>query len=93
VCAYARAGAAIVGLYMGKSIARTIVDYKSMARDQLALACVEIDVTKIPEGQSQTFEWRGKPVFVRHRTEDQIAKVCVCARTRFTRSNRTGAHG
>lgn len=51
---------------------RTIVDYKSMTRDQLALAAVEIDISGIPEGVGKTFEWRGKPVFVRHRTQAEI---------------------
>ena len=39
-----------------------IVEYKAMAADQLALAAVEINISEIPEGKCQTFEWRGKPV-------------------------------
>uniref|UniRef100_A0A672KHT5 Ubiquinol-cytochrome c reductase, Rieske iron-sulfur polypeptide 1 n=1 Tax=Sinocyclocheilus grahami TaxID=75366 RepID=A0A672KHT5_SINGR len=27
----------------------------------------------IPEGKNMTFKWRGKPLFVRHRTEKEIA--------------------
>jgi len=63
---------AVAGILFGKGAVRKIVDYKSMPADQLALAAVEIDITTIPEGTGKTFEWRGKPVFVRHRTEKEI---------------------
>ncbi len=38
----------------------------------LALASTEVDLSAIPEGQIVTVKWRGKPVFVRHRTEKEI---------------------
>jgi ubiquinol-cytochrome c reductase iron-sulfur subunit len=38
----------------------------------LALASTEVDLAPIAEGQSITVMWRGKPVFVRHRTADDI---------------------
>lgn len=44
-----------------------------MAADQRALASIEIAMADIPEGQTKTFEWRGKPVFVKHRTAKEIA--------------------
>ncbi|MDQ0394689.1 ubiquinol-cytochrome c reductase iron-sulfur subunit [Labrys monachus] len=34
---------------------------------------VEVDLTPIPEGQSIKVFWRGKPIFVRHRTKQEIA--------------------
>jgi len=37
-----------------------------------ALASIEVDVTSVQVGQSLTVMWRGKPVFIRHRTEDEI---------------------
>ena len=37
-----------------------------------ALASTEVDLSPIPEGQIVTVKWRGKPVFVRHRTADEI---------------------
>ena len=37
-----------------------------------ALASVEVDLTPIKEGQAVTVMWRGKPVFVRHRTKKEI---------------------
>lgn len=45
-----------------------------MAADQRALASIEINMKDIPEGQTKTFEWRGKPVFVKHRTKAEIAR-------------------
>lgn len=38
----------------------------------LALASTELDIAGIPEGQIVTVKWRGKPVFVRHRTKQEI---------------------
>ncbi len=33
---------------------------------------IEVDLTPIPEGQTITVKWRGKPIFVRHRTAAEI---------------------
>ena len=40
-----------------------------------ALASTEIDLSPIKEGQAITAMWRGKPVFIRNRTKDEIAKA------------------
>ena len=37
-----------------------------------ALASTEVDLASVPEGQIITVKWRGKPVFIRHRTEKEI---------------------
>ena len=55
------------------SVLWPVIDSMNPARDVLALASVEIDVAAIAEGQSITVKWRGKPVFVRHRTAEEIA--------------------
>lgn len=39
----------------------------------LALASIEVDVSAVEVGQSITVTWRGKPVFIRQRTEKEIA--------------------
>ena len=52
-----------------------LVDQMNPAADTLALANIEVDVSKIVEGQSITVKWRGKPVFIRHRTSDEIARA------------------
>ena len=40
----------------------------------LALSTTEVDLSSVPEGQIITVKWRGKPVFVRHRTAKEIRK-------------------
>ena len=44
----------------------------SPAEDTIALGTTEVDVSSIAEGQSVTVKWRGKPVFIRKRTKDEI---------------------
>jgi len=52
-----------------------LVDQMNPAADTLALASIEVDVSKIAEGQSITLKWRGKPIFIRHRTKSEIAEA------------------
>ncbi len=66
VATYAMAG---IG---AAAVAWPLVDQMNPAADTLALASIEVDVSKIAEGQSITVKWRGKPVFIRHRTENEI---------------------
>ena len=40
-----------------------------------ALASTEVDVSNVEKGQSITVLWRGKPVFIRRRTNEEIAKA------------------
>lgn len=40
--------------------------------DVLAKANTEVDLSGIPEGGMHTIAWQGKPVFILHRTQDQI---------------------
>ena len=42
------------------------------AADTLALASTEVDLGAIAEGQSVKVMWRGKPVFIRNRTQAEI---------------------
>ncbi len=52
-----------------------LVDQMNPSADVLALASVEVDLSTIPEGQTVKLLWRGKPVFIRHRTADEIEKA------------------
>ena len=52
-----------------------LIDQMNPAADTLALASTEIDLSSLEEGQAITVKWRGKPVFVRHRTADEIKKA------------------
>lgn len=45
------------------------------AADTLALATTEVSLSAIEPGQAITVQWRGQPVFVRHRTEAEIQEA------------------
>ncbi|KAF3915202.1 hypothetical protein ABW20_dc0107264 [Dactylellina cionopaga] len=47
----------------------------SASADVLAMAKVEVALASIPEGKNVVIKWRGKPVFVRHRTADEIEEA------------------
>lgn len=57
------------------AIAWPLVNSMNPSADVLALASIEVDISAIEEGQSITVTWRGKPVFIRHRTEKEIAEA------------------
>ena len=52
-----------------------LIDNLNPSADVLALSSIEVDISKIEVGQSIRVKWRGKPVFIRHRTEDEVAKA------------------
>lgn len=45
------------------------------SRDVLARAETEVDLHGIAPGETRTVEWQGKPVFILHRTPDQISAM------------------
>ncbi len=45
------------------------------AADTLALSSVEVNVQPIAVGQAVTVKWRGKPLFIRHRTPEEIKEA------------------
>lgn len=47
----------------------------------LALASIEVDLTPVKPGQAITVMWRGKPVFIRNRTPEEIAEAQKVALT------------
>ena len=49
------------------------IDQMNPAADTRALSTTEVDLSAIPEGQQIKAMWQGKPVFVRHRTPEEIA--------------------
>ena len=52
-----------------------LIDQMNPDASVKALATTEVDVSTIKRGQSITVLWRGKPVFIRRRTEEEIAKA------------------
>lgn len=51
------------------------VNSMNPSADVLAMASTEVDLTHIAEGQEIKVMWRGKPVFIRHRTKENIASA------------------
>jgi len=45
------------------------------SKDVQAKATSTVDLASIPKGKTHTVEWQGKPVFVVHRTDEQIADM------------------
>ncbi len=50
----------------------SMIDTMNPAKDVVALSTTEVDLSPVEEGQSLTVMWRGKPVFIRHRTSNEI---------------------
>ncbi|MDB5440057.1 MAG: ubiquinol-cytochrome c reductase, iron-sulfur subunit [Caulobacteraceae bacterium] len=50
-----------------------LIDQLNPAADTLALASIEFDLSKVELGQQVVVKWRGKPLFVRNRTPEEIA--------------------
>jgi len=68
-------GMGVVGAHAGKSFLTDFLSTMSASADVLAVAQTEVDLTTIPAGKSMTLKWRGKPLFVRHRTPEEIEQV------------------
>jgi ubiquinol-cytochrome c reductase iron-sulfur subunit len=49
-----------------------LIDQMNPSADVLALASVEVDIAGVEPGIQITQKWRGKPVFIRHRTPEEI---------------------
>ncbi len=54
------------------AIAWPFVDSMDPAADVLALSSVEVNIEPVEAGSGITVVWRGKPIFVRHRTPAEI---------------------
>jgi ubiquinol-cytochrome c reductase iron-sulfur subunit len=51
------------------------IESMNPAADVLALSSVEIDLAPVQVGQRVTVNWRGSPLFIDHRTPEQIARA------------------
>jgi ubiquinol-cytochrome c reductase iron-sulfur subunit len=54
------------------AVAWPLISSLNPSQDVLALASTEVDISQIEVGQAITVKWRGKPVFIRHRTPEEI---------------------
>ncbi|KAK0715555.1 cytochrome b-c1 complex subunit Rieske [Lasiosphaeris hirsuta] len=58
-----------------KSTITEFLKNMSASADVLAMAKVEVDLAAIPEGKNVVIKWRGKPIFIRHRTAAEIEEA------------------
>ncbi|CAN7406212.1 ubiquinol-cytochrome c reductase iron-sulfur subunit [Neorhizobium sp. LjRoot104] len=54
------------------SVAWPFIDQMRPDASTLALASIEVNVAALQPGMSLTVKWRGKPVFIRNRTPEEI---------------------
>ena len=52
-----------------------LVDQMNPDASVKALASTEVDVSSVEPGKTITVLWRGKPVFIKRRTQDEIAEA------------------
>jgi hypothetical protein len=64
---------AAAGAVGAAAVAWPFIASMNPAADTLALATIDVDLAAIQVGQSITVTWRGKPVFIRHRTAKRVA--------------------
>jgi len=67
-------GASLVGAMVTKDIVRTLLETMTPNAKTLAEASLEVDIGSIPEGKNVVFKWRNKPLFVKHRTAEDIER-------------------
>jgi ubiquinol-cytochrome c reductase iron-sulfur subunit len=52
-----------------------LIDQMNPDAAALALASIDVDVASLQAGMSLTVKWRGKPVFIRNRTDKEIEEA------------------
>ena len=52
-----------------------LVNQMNPSKDVEALSKIEVDLTNLDEGRSTTVMWRGKPLFIKHRTNEEIKEA------------------
>ncbi|WP_321341478.1 ubiquinol-cytochrome c reductase iron-sulfur subunit [uncultured Cohaesibacter sp.] len=57
------------------ALAWPFIDQMNPDASAVALSSIEVDISSIEVGQSLTVKWRGKPVFIRHRTDKEIEEA------------------
>ena len=70
---YITAGA--LGATGAAAFAWPLINNLNPAADTLALSSIEVNLSAIQPGQAVTVKWRGKPVFIRHRTAAEIQEA------------------
>ena len=66
---------AATGGVVAAAAAWPLIDQMNPSKDVLALASIEVDVSEVEPGSQLKVKWRGKPVFIRRRTAEEIAEA------------------
>jgi ubiquinol-cytochrome c reductase iron-sulfur subunit len=66
-----------VGAVGAAAAAWPLINQMNPDASVLALASTDVDLGPIAEGQIVTIKWRGKPVFVSHRSKKEIDEACA----------------
>jgi ubiquinol-cytochrome c reductase iron-sulfur subunit len=61
------------------AVAWPFIDQMRPDASTLALASIEVNVGSVEPGMSITVKWRGKPIFIRNRTEKEIEEAKAVA--------------
>jgi ubiquinol-cytochrome c reductase iron-sulfur subunit len=67
---YATGGAAAV---TAGAAVWPLINQMNPSADVRAMSSIRVDISGIEEGTQLTVKWLGKPVFIRHRTDEEIA--------------------
>lgn len=69
----------MAGVVGAGAVAWPFIDQMRPDASTLALASIEVDVSSLQPGMSLTAKWRGKPVFIRNRTEKEVEEAKAVA--------------
>ena len=65
-------GAGAFAAIGGAAVLWPLLDQMNPDASTLSLSTTDVDIAPIEEGQAITVMWRGKPIFIRHRTAKEI---------------------
>ncbi|HEV7248694.1 MAG TPA: ubiquinol-cytochrome c reductase iron-sulfur subunit [Shinella sp.] len=65
----------MAGVVGGVAVAWPFIDQMRPDASTLALGAIDVDVSSLTPGMSLTVKWRGKPVFIRNRTDQEVAEA------------------
>jgi ubiquinol-cytochrome c reductase iron-sulfur subunit len=68
-----------LGVVGACAVAWPMIDSMNPSADVLAQSSIEVDITDIAPGSQKRVMWRGKPIFVWHRTPEEIQEAKTVA--------------
>jgi ubiquinol-cytochrome c reductase, iron-sulfur subunit len=69
----------MTGVVGAAAVAWPFIDQMRPDASTLALASIEVNVEALEPGMSLTVKWRGKPVFIRNRTDKEVEEARAVA--------------